>query len=354
MKKSVQLTAALALALGIGSANAQRPLGIDVSSYQGHPNWSSVHGAGIKFAYAKASEGTGIADGDFTYNESNGKSAGVYMGAYHFAHPYANNPSAEASYFWGIAGGYIKADGKSLMPTLDLEVFTGLVGASSYSAWANAWRSAIVSDASGQGVVVKPVLYTSACDGCNFNSSIAAYNSWIADYNGESAQTGTPWSTCGNCDVWGSGVWDAWQYSSSGSVSGISGAVDVDVYNGTLTGLASELLVYANTTSAANRVCDFAGDKKTDYSLFRPSNSNWYIDNVSQVAWGTTGDIAVPGDYDGNGKTDYATWRPSNFTWYVKGVSQGAFGTTGDIPVPADYNGDGKTDYAVWRPSNGN
>ena len=132
---------ALALALGSSHAHAQRPLGVDVSSYQGHPNWTSVHNAGIKFSWAKSSEGTGIADGDFTYNESNGKSAGVYMGAYHFAHPYANSPGSEASYFWGIAGGYIKADGMSLMPTLDFEVFSGAVGASRFSVWANQWGS---------------------------------------------------------------------------------------------------------------------------------------------------------------------------------------------------------------------
>ena len=56
------------------------------------------------------------------------------MGAYHFAHPNSATPASEASHFWSVAGGYIKADGKTLMPMLDMEVFSGVDGASTYSA----------------------------------------------------------------------------------------------------------------------------------------------------------------------------------------------------------------------------
>jgi hypothetical protein len=107
-------TVALLLAGAALPALAQRPLGIDVSSYQGGGiNWTSVKGAGIQFAWAKATESTTITDPDFAVNENNGKAAGVYMGAYHFAHPNLNTPGAEAGHFWSVAGGYIKADGKS-------------------------------------------------------------------------------------------------------------------------------------------------------------------------------------------------------------------------------------------------
>src|ERR1700679_1654155 len=133
------IAAVLTLAFGPGRALAQRPLGIDVSSYQGSVNWTAVHNAGMSFAWAKATESTTIADAYFVGNENNGKAAGVFMGAYHFAHPNLNTPSAEASYFWSKAGAYIKADGKSFMPMLDMEVFSGLDGASTYSVWANDW-----------------------------------------------------------------------------------------------------------------------------------------------------------------------------------------------------------------------
>src|SRR5947209_17300031 len=87
---------------------AQRPLGIDVSNYQGpNVNWASVRSSGVAFAWAKATEALGFNDGDFTINATNAKGAGVYFGAYHFAHP-TNSPSSEAAHFWSIATPYIK------------------------------------------------------------------------------------------------------------------------------------------------------------------------------------------------------------------------------------------------------
>ena len=167
------LVSIVAALIAPGRAVAQRPLGIDVSSYQGSITWSKVKGDGVVFAWAKATEGQTVNDGYFTGNMNNGKAAGVYMGAYHFAHPELHSPSTEASHFWSIAGAYIKADGKSLMPMLDMEVFSGHVGASSYSDWANQWCNAIVNDAAAKSVKVKPVIYVSACNACYFNSSIA-------------------------------------------------------------------------------------------------------------------------------------------------------------------------------------
>ena len=174
LAKTSAIAAAMLLSFGSSHAVAQRALGIDVSYVQGsNVNWSAVRGTGIAFAWAKADEGVTISDPDFVVNENNGKSAGVYMGAYHFAHPEDNAPGSEASHFWGIANPYIKADGKTFMPMLDMETFNGLVGASTYSIWANDWCSDIVSDASGAGVTVKPVIYVSACNACDFNTSVS-------------------------------------------------------------------------------------------------------------------------------------------------------------------------------------
>ncbi len=234
------LLTGLAIFAAADPALAQRPLGIDVSSYQAHPNWTSIAGSGVTFAWAKATEGTTVNDADFVYNETNGKGAGVPIGAYHFAHPNLNTPAAEAAHFWSIAGPYIKADGMTFMPMLDMEVFSGLVGASTYSEWANAWCNAVVADAAAAGVKIKPFIYVSACNAGNFDSSIRSWYADIANYNGESPQSGNPWNVCSGDDAWGSGVWHVWQYSSSVTVPGVTtGTCDVDVINGTSTTLTS-------------------------------------------------------------------------------------------------------------------
>src|SRR5262249_39224672 len=123
MKKLI-LTAVILTVSLVSQVMAQRPLGIDVSHFQGSITWSSVAGSGISFAWAKATEGTTFTDSTYTINTANGKVAGVFMGAYHFAHPESTTPAAQASYFWGVAGPHITADGLSLMPVLDLEVFS--------------------------------------------------------------------------------------------------------------------------------------------------------------------------------------------------------------------------------------
>jgi Tol biopolymer transport system component len=108
---------------------------------------------------------------------------------------------------------------------------------------------------------------------------------------------------------------------------------------------------------------DFDGDGRSDYSIFRPSDSTWHL-ALSQSGgyyaqgWGLSGDKIVPADYNGDGKTDLAVFRPTENNWYIFNSSNGSirtvnFGLSGDRPVPADYDADGKADIAVWRESNG-
>lgn len=237
--------------LAAGIARAQ-PYGIDVYEGQGTITWSSVKSAGITFAWAKATEGTTYIDPDFAANEVNGKAAGVYMGAYDFAQPQKISPETEAEYFWNVASNYVKNDGKTFMPMLDYETFPGtVVGATSYADWANQWCADVQALAASGGVSVTPVIYISACNTTELSSLDAWTLPWIANYNGDSSSTGNPWegADCTEDEIWGSGVWDLWQFSDDASISGVSGACDEDVFNGSSSQLVSTFLVGVVSTT---------------------------------------------------------------------------------------------------------
>jgi uncharacterized delta-60 repeat protein len=108
---------------------------------------------------------------------------------------------------------------------------------------------------------------------------------------------------------------------------------------------------------------DYDGDKRTDFTVFRPSQGIWYISPVAfgqfrAVQWGISGDKPVPADYDYDGITDVAIYRPSTGTWWIRRSSDNTyfsvqFGIASDIPLTGDYDGDGRADFVVYRPSTG-
>jgi autotransporter-associated beta strand protein len=289
---------------------AQRPLGIDVSSYQETINWTSVKGAGITFAWAKATEGLSYIDAYFTANEANAKAAGVLIGAYHFAHPELHLGTAgadqEAAYFWNEAGGYIKTNGNSyLMPMLDFE--QDVTSASpaytqaSLSAWLNEWCQDIVNYGKANGVVVVPVVYTyvsyaagTSGHGPGLNSTVTQWPLWMASPNGESAQTGAPsatypWST-----------WDVWQYGQADIAGVTTGVVDEDVFNGTAAALTNTLVIGKATASggAGATVYWDPGDKNASpgsggTGTWDTTTSDWWLSGTGDTAWSAGGDYAV-------------------------------------------------------------
>jgi GH25 family lysozyme M1 (1,4-beta-N-acetylmuramidase) len=308
---SAAVVLGLALAFVPAQALAQRPLGIDVSSYQGSDiNWTNVKSSGVSFAWAKATEGVTISDADFTINAVNAKAAGVYIGAYDFAHPENNTPAAEASHFWSVAGNYIKADGLSVQPVLDYETFTASdnipVGATSYADWANQWCKYIVSTAAAAGVTVRPIIYTSTCEAGYLDSRDAQWLPWIANPSGLSAQTGSPWSstTCNSAtyEIWGSGVWSVWQYSWTGTVPGIAGTgdMDLDVFNGTSNQMVAVLVIGTNAlpsvtlASSLDRVVDTGGSESFAATALgaSPLNYQWLF-NGATISGATNATINI-------------------------------------------------------------
>ena len=199
--------------------------GIDVSSYQGSINWSAVAGSGIKFAYTKATEGTSYKDPTFPANWSGMQANGVARGAYHFFHP-GDDGTQQADYYLNYVGTIGAGD---LPPMLDWEVSDGVGGATA-SANAQAFINEIAARTGKQTII-----YTSPGLWSGFGASGFGGDAlWVADYyncycdNGVCPAMPGGWSN-----------WTSWQYSDRGSVPGIVGNVDLDIFNGDAAALAA-------------------------------------------------------------------------------------------------------------------
>ena len=131
-----------------------------------------------------------------------------------------------------VAGSYIKAC--ELPPMLDFET-TGLSGAAE-ATWIQTWMTA-VKNATG----ITGIVYTSGSIATSIGSSVkSAYPLWIADPDGS--------ATAAPTNIGGWPTWTFKQYSWTGAVSGITGNVDLDVFNGTMT--AFNTFIGCSTVSA--------------------------------------------------------------------------------------------------------
>ncbi|MFY9820321.1 MAG: glycoside hydrolase family 25 protein [Thermoanaerobaculia bacterium] len=192
--------------------------GIDVSHYQGTVDWQQVRAAGIRFAFAKATEGVTLADPEFAANWAGMKAAGLLRGAYHFFEP-TDDAGQQAELFLST----VQFESGDLPPVLDVET----AAATSAELWqgVQTWLDQVES-ATG----MQPILYLSSAfaDENDAPASLAAYPLWLAQYDVEQPTPPAGWTTC-----------LLWQYSESGTVAGVSGPVDLDELNGPLAGLSA-------------------------------------------------------------------------------------------------------------------
>ncbi len=219
-----------------------------MSSWQ-HPsgqaiNWSQVHSDGHSFAIVKATEDVTYTNPYFASDWSAIKANGMYRGAYHFARPGSSSGAAQAAYFLSFVGN--TSEGGDLPPALDLEDSGGLSSGALI-----AWTQDFVSTVAAQ-TGRKPMIYSYPNFWKNQMANTTAFTSyplWIANYTGTSSPT---YPLPG-----GWAQYTFWQYTSSASVPGISGNVDLSRYccdSASLGGLAYNAAQWAKWYSLGGPV----------------------------------------------------------------------------------------------------
>jgi lysozyme len=209
--------------------------GVDVSHWNGNPDWGVVAGNGYLFAIAKATEGLTGNDAKFATNWQGVKDAGLVRGAYHFARPSNNSAADEADHFLGrldAAGGIAAGD----LLALDMEDTNA---AGDLHDWTLTWLQRVERQ-----VGFKPLFYSGGWymrpHGLTGQDDLAAYPLWYSGYN----------YTFGNVPAAPSS-WNGvviHQYSDKGTVPGITGhAVDLDYFGGST---ADDLRYYGSPASA--------------------------------------------------------------------------------------------------------
>ena len=190
--------------------------GIDVSHYQGEINWEVLRNQGtiddcpIRFVMIKATEGTTKIDENFEDNFYQAREYGFTRGAYHF---YSKRSTAanQARFFIQT----VKLEKGDLPPVLDVEQKPEGQSKEDFKKSILEWLQ-IVEKHYG----VKPILYTYYKFKMeNLNDSVFdQYPYWIAHYYVDSVEY--------------QGQWKFWQHTDAGTLPGIKGNVDFNIYNG--------------------------------------------------------------------------------------------------------------------------
>ncbi|HSQ65360.1 MAG TPA: GH25 family lysozyme [Polyangiaceae bacterium] len=219
--------------------------GIDVSKYQGTIDWSKVAAAGIKFGFARVSDGTQYPDSFFAANWKNMKAQGLVRGVYQFFRA-SQDPIAQADLLLTDvtnAGGFVPGD---LPPVIDVETADGQTD-TTVRARMQAWLDHIQS-----AIGRKPIIYSGPSHSAMLGNGFTSYPLWVPNWGVSCPNLTSSWTT-----------WTFWQDSDQGSVSGVAGAVDTDLFNGSL----SELQAFASeAASDAGAPSGDAGASATDAS----------------------------------------------------------------------------------------
>jgi uncharacterized protein (TIGR03382 family) len=261
--------------------------GMDVSYYQGTIDWAKVKADGVQYAIIRVSDGLNTPDTKFDSYWAGSRAAGVLHGAYQFFEP-SQDPIAQADMLLAKIGTLQPDD---LPPTIDVEVTDGLT-ATQVAAKVKQWI-AHVKAAVGRDPIVYTGMYfwRDSVGGANVLPSALFHAQYTTAACPDIA---APWTT-----------WAFWQYTSTGTVNGISGGVDVDRWNGTMAELQGFL---GNGNAAPCGTIDATGGVIDDGdACFEEGGPLDYMRQVSTA--GDEGDLIWTHTTDSATEANYGQWN---------------------------------------------
>ena len=232
----------------------ERARGIDVSQWQLDIDWQAVADSGVEFVFMRATVGLRV-DPYFTQNWQGAGDAGLLRGVYHYLEP---DTTGQAAHFVGTVGDRVPELG--YWGDLEASALT----ADKCKAFLEAADRNIIEQV-GRGWMSTCNVYTAKGFFDRFGTPdwVEGRKLWVAHWTDADEPTlPAAWDE-----------WEFWQTTSDGSVPGIEGRVDLDVYNGTSAELEAEY-GGGGPVSSEIRVYDVNGQEQ---------DWNWLVANYGAI-----------------------------------------------------------------------
>lgn len=183
--------------------------GIDISAHNGDIDFKLLAGAGVDFAYIKATEGTDFIDRNYLRNALGLARAGIPAGAYHFFRFDTDGEMQAWNFLRALRGRDFR-----LAPAIDLEEWSNPEGYTTRQILKELKAMLAILRAEG----ITPVIYTNK-DGYNrfVKDNLEDYPLWICSFSDPPLPA--------------SAHWQIWQFSHRGTLPGIRGYVDLNTIN---------------------------------------------------------------------------------------------------------------------------
>lgn len=193
--------------------------GLDLSHYQTRAkiDWKKLK-AKMSFVFIKATEGAHYDDPTFSANWRSARAAGIPRGAYHYFRPGESVQSQVDNFIDTVK----QLELGDLPPVLDVENpkrWDGL-SAKQSADMVVAWLTEVE-----KRLGMKPIIYASYFfigDVLGSDPRLANWPLWMARYRTRNEASPKPFKH-----------WTFWQFTETGTASGIVGPVDLDVFDGT-------------------------------------------------------------------------------------------------------------------------